>query len=203
MVVEPWMATGLTRRLLRPASAEAWSQERSYFRDRLGETLFAERLTITDDPLVRRGLGSRHFDREGISARPVALVEAGRARHIYVDTYYGRKIGMAPTTGYSSNVVVTPSEGSLERLISDAGQGVLVTTWIGGNSDPTTGEFSIGMRGHLIEGGQVGAPVGEMNVSGDIVELFSRLAAVGNDPWPYSSYRVPTLVFENVQFSGA
>jgi hypothetical protein len=25
---------------------------------------------------------------------------------------------------------------------------------------------------------------------------------VGNDPWPYSSLRTPTLVFEGVQFAG-
>ena len=30
-----------------------------------------------------------------------------------------------------------------------------------------------------------------------------RLAEVGDDPWPYGSRRVPTLVFAGVQFSGA
>ena len=34
-------------------------------------------------------------------------------------------------------------------------------------------------------------------------ELFAGLAEIGNDPWPYSSRRTPTLVFEGVQFSGA
>jgi PmbA protein len=41
-----------------------------------------------------------------------------------------------------------------------------------------------------------------MNVTGNIVELFSRLAEVGDDPWRYSSTPAPTLVFEGVQFSG-
>lgn len=203
LVVEPWMATSLIGRLLGPANAEAWSQERSYFRGRMGEALFAERLTIVDDPLIPRALGSRHYDREGISARRLPLVEAGRPRGLYVDTYYGRKIDMAPTTGSSSNVVVRPGEGTLESLLSAAGDAVLVTTWIGGNSDPTTGEFSIGMRGHLVEGGRVGAPVGEMNVSGELLGLFRRLAAAGEDPWVYGTARVPTLVFEDVQLSGA
>ncbi len=29
------------------------------------------------------------------------------------------------------------------------------------------------------------------------------LAEVGNDPWPYSSLLAPTLVFDDVEFSGA
>ncbi len=58
------------------------------------------------------------------------------------------------------------------------------------------------MRGFRIRGGKIAEPVGEMNVSGNQVELWKRLAAVGNDPYRYSSMRTPTLVFEGVQFAG-
>ena len=85
---------------------------------------------------------------------------------------------------------------------NDEGDGVYVTSWLGGNSDSTTGDFSLGMRGHLIEKGKIGAPIGEMNVTGNLLELFGRLAEVGGDPWPFGSMSVPTLVFEGVQFSG-
>ena len=42
-----------------------------------------------------------------------------------------------------------------------------------------------------------------LNVSGNLLDLFSRLVMVGNDPVPWSSVKVPTLVFEDVQFSGS
>ena len=42
-----------------------------------------------------------------------------------------------------------------------------------------------------------------MNVTGNLPTLYKSLVAVGNDPYPYSSLRAPTLVFEDVQFSGA
>jgi PmbA protein len=42
-----------------------------------------------------------------------------------------------------------------------------------------------------------------MNVSGNQKELWKKLVAVGNDPYPYSSTRTPTLVFEGVQVAGA
>jgi PmbA protein len=59
------------------------------------------------------------------------------------------------------------------------------------------------VRGHLIEKGTLGAPVGEMNVTGNLVELFANLVEVGNDPWPYAAIQAPALMFEGVQFSGA
>lgn len=42
-----------------------------------------------------------------------------------------------------------------------------------------------------------------MNVTGNLKTFFQNIAEIGNDPWPYSAIRAPTLVFEDVQFSGA
>jgi PmbA protein len=48
----------------------------------------------------------------------------------------------------------------------------------------------------------VAEPVSELNISGNHLDFWKGLAAVGNDPWPYSTFLTPTLVFEDVQFAG-
>jgi hypothetical protein len=102
-------------------------------------------------------------------------------------TYYARKLDLPPTTAHNSNLVVKPGKGSLSDLIANVDKGVYVTSWLGGNSDSTSGEFSLGLRGNLITKGKLGAPVAEMNVTGNVLQLFSRLAVVGGDVWKYSS----------------
>jgi PmbA protein len=124
-------------------------------------------------------------------------------KNIYVDTYYGRKAGMTPTTGAASNRRLGTGDLTLAELLADVGEGVYVTSWLGGNADRTTGDFSLGLRGHMIENGQIGRPVGEMNVTGNLRDLFNRLEMVGNDVYPYSSTLSPSLVFADVDFSGA
>jgi PmbA protein len=203
MVVDARAAASLIGRLLRPASARDVQQGRSFWAPLVGEESFSKELTIVDDPLIVRGLASRHYDDEGISARALPVVEEGVVRNLYVDTYYGRKGGMAPTTGTPSNRVIRPGSRSLEQLLGDAREGVYVTSWLGGNADGTTGDFSLGLRGHLIEGGKIGRPVGEMNVTGNLRDLFSRLVLIGNDQYRYSTTLAPSLVFEDVDFSGA
>ncbi len=121
----------------------------------------------------------------------------------YLSTYYAKKLGMDPTTGSGSNRVIGLGDKDLTALISEANGGIYVTGWLGGNADGTTGDFSFGIRGHLIENGEIGAPVSEMNATGNLLDLFGQLVAVGNDPWPFSSMKSPTLVFESVDFSGA
>jgi PmbA protein len=202
MVVDPEAAVSLIARALGPLSAASIQQGRSYLAGKRGQKVFGDKLTVTDDPLIVRGLGSRHFDGEGISAKRMPVIEAGVVRNYYVDTYYGRKLDLTPTTGSASNRVVTLGDRPLAAIIADVSDGIYVTSWLGGNSDATTGDFSLGLRGHQIKGGKIGAPIGEMNVTGNLADLFGKLALLGNDPYPYSSLRAPTLVFEDVQFSG-
>lgn len=203
MVVEPRAGARLIGLLLGPANASAFSQQRSFWRERVGARAVSSRLEVTDEPLIVRGHGSRYYDAEGIAARPLPIVTGGALVNLYVDTYYGRKIERPPTTGSTSNLVVRPGARDLRAIVADVREGYLVTSWLGGNSDATTGDFSLGLRGHRIERGQIGGPVQEMNVTGNLLTLFSALAEVGSDPWPYGSTLVPTLAFEGVQFSGA
>lgn len=203
MVVDSRVAGSLIGRLLSPANARSVQQGQSYWSGLVGEKAFSDKLTIIDDPLIKRGFSSRHFDNEGISAKAIPIVEHGVIKNLYVDTYYGRKAGMTPTTGSPSNRRLGTGDKSLAELLADVGDGVYVTSWLGGNADRTTGDFSLGLRGHMIENGQIGRPVGEMNVTGNLRDLFSRLETVGNDVYPYSSTLSPSLVFADVDFSGA
>ena len=203
MVVDSRAAASLIGRLMRPANARSVQQGRSFWASLIGEKAFSSKLTIIDDPLIKRGMASRHYDGEGISAKALSIIENGVVKNIYVDTYYGRKGEMTPTTGSASNRRVGLGNHSLEQLIAEVGNGVYVTSWLGGNADATTGDFSLGLRGHIIENGRIGRPVGEMNVTGNLLDLFSRLELVGDDPYPYSTTLAPSLVFVDVDFSGA
>jgi PmbA protein len=203
MVVEARAAGKLVGQLLGPMHGASLQQQRSFLEGRLGQAIGSPLLDLRDDPLVRRGFGSRHFDGEGLAARPRPVVEQGVLSSWFIDTYYGRKLGLAPTSGRPSNLLWRCGDRPRQALLAEVGEGLLVTGFLGGNSNGTTGDFSLGVRGFRIRRGQLAEPIGEMNVSGNHRELWHRLVAVGDDPYPYSSIRTPTLVFEGLQFSGA
>ena len=202
MVLDNRAAGRLVGALLGPLSASALQQRRSFLEGRTGQSIGSPLLDLTDDPLVPRGLGSRHFDGEGLSAKRLPLFENGVLKSYYVDTYYGRKLGLPPTTGSTSNVSWNLGERDARALIAEASSGVFVTGFLGGNSNGTTGDYSLGVQGFMIRNGQVAEPVAEMNISGNQTDLWKRLVAVGNDPYRYSPLRTPTLVFEGVSFAG-
>jgi PmbA protein len=202
MVVENRSAGRLLGFLLGPLAASALQQKRSFMDGKLGLEVGSARLDVVDDPLVPRGQASRLFDGEGMAAKRFTVFEGGVLRSYYVDNYYGRKLGMAPTTRGMSNLAWKLGAKDRDGLLAEVKEGIYVTGFLGGNSNGTTGDFSVGAQGYRIRGGKLAEAVGEMNVSGNHLELWPRLAAVGNDPYPYSAGRTPTLVFEGVQFAG-
>ncbi len=203
LVLENRSAGRLVGALFGPLSAQALQQQRSFLDGKLGQAVGSPRLHIVDDPHIRRGFGSRLWDGEGLAARQMPIFENGVLRNYYVDTYYGKKLGLKPTTAGSSNLGWRLGEQGLQGLLAGIKDGIFVTGFLGGNSNGTTGDFSLGVQGFRIRGGLLAEPVGEMNIAGNQHDFWKRLAAVGNDPYPYSALRTPTLVFEGVQFAGA
>ena len=178
-------------------------QKRSFLEGKKGQKVGSERLEVSDDPHIKRGFGSRLYDREGMTARTFPVFRAGVLEAYYLDSYYARKLAAKPTTGGPSNLRWKLGTKDRARLLSDMKEGILITQFLGGNSNSTTGDFSLGFAGFRVKKGAIAEPVAEMNLSGNHLELWKRLAAVGNDPYPYSSSRTPSLLFDGVQVAGA
>ncbi len=202
MVLENRACGRLLWALVSPLLGWSLQQKRSFFEGKLGKPFASPLLTMTDEPLLPKGFGSRHFDAEGIAARVRPVFSEGVLSTYFLDTYYAKKLGLPPTTGSPSNLVFPAGAKGRDALIVDAKEGIYVTGFLGGNSNGTTGDFSLGIQGFRIRGGKLAEPLSEMNIAGNHLDFWKRLAAVGNDPYPYSPSRTPTLVFEGVQFAG-
>jgi len=188
--------------LLGPMTAAALQQKRSFLDGKVGQPIVSPLITVTDDPHVPKGFGSRKFDNEGIAAKQRVIVDGGVLKTYYVDTYYGAKLKMTPNGGSASNLLWKLGSKSQKELLADAKDGLLITSFLGGNSNGGTGDFSIGVAGFRVRDGAIAEPVAEMNLSGNHLELWKHLAAVGNDPFTSSSLRTPTLVFDGAQVAG-
>ena len=203
MVLDNRAGRKMTRSMSGPMSGQKLYQGQSCLEGKIGKRVGSELLTVFDDPLVVKGFNSRPFDGEGLAARRMPLFTDGVLQNYYLNTYYGSKLKAAPTTADSSNLEWTLGAKSQSELLRGVGEGILVTGFLGGNSNSTTGDFSFGISGFRIRRGMISEPVSEMNISGNLLEIWHQLVAIGNDPYPYSGSRTPTLVFENVEFAGS
>jgi len=188
--------------LFDPMSGSSIQQKRSFLADKKGKKIGSKLLTITDDPFIPRGLGSKYFDGDGFPARKRDLISEGTINEFIVDWYYSRKLGWEPTSGSVSNLIIPPGKRSVDEIIKDLGKCLLITGYIGGNSNSTTGDFSVGVIGKLYENGHFVQNVAEMNIADNHLNFWNKLVEVANDPWIYSQARLPSLAFEGVVVAG-
>lgn len=204
MVVDTSVATKLISPILTALNAASIQQKMSFLDGTIGQRIFPENMTLMDLARTPRKNGSRLFDTEGVATKDAPIIENGVVKQYFVNTYMAAKMGIEPTVEDISRPCLLPLKDnslSLEDLLQLSGSGILVTGFNGGNCNPVTGDFSFGIEGFAFSKGKVTHPVREMLITGNILELWNNLIAVGSDARPSVRWQIGSLAFENVSFS--
>ena len=201
VVVENGSVSKFVSPLLSALSGSALQQNNSFLLDSLGKKMFSERLTIIDNPHKPSTFGARFYDGEGLATHRCPVIEEGKVCMYFLTSYYADKLKMAPTVDAVSVVEMVPDAGGMDEQMAALGKGVLITGFNGGNHNPITGDFSYGIEGFWFENGRKQFPIHEMNVTGNYLDLWNRLAAVGNDPLTLFSMQLPSLTFEAISLT--
>lgn len=184
----------------------------SFLKDRMGQRVFAEGVTLIDDPFRPRGMGSTPFDDEGAAVQKRALFDDGVLTTWLLNSASARQLGLA-TTGHASrglagpsgvsthNLHMEPGERDLAGLMADAGTGLLVTSMFGPSLNGNTGDWSAGVSGFWFENGVIAYPVSEVTVAGKLTDLYQRLER-GSDLEFRGGFNVPSLMFDAVAIAG-
>lgn len=203
VVVDSECASKLLTPVLNALGGFALQQKNSFLVDSLGKRLFPEKLTILDLPLTPGDTGCRLFDSEGVATREMPIIEKGVVKTYFLNTYIAAKMQAEPTVEDVTRVKVLPVGDSKtrEELMARVGEGILVTGFNGGNSNPATGNFSYGIEGFLFRDGRPVHPVRELLITGNFLDLWKNLIATADDARPCLSKLIPTLAFRQVDVS--
>lgn len=184
----------------------------SFLKDRMGQRVFAEGVSLIDDPFRPRGMGSTPFDDEGVSVERRALFDDGVLTTWLLNSAAARQLGLE-TTGHASrglagppgvsthNLHMEPGQRDLAGLMADAGTGLLITSMFGPSLNGNTGDWSAGVSGFWFENGAIAYPVNEVTVAGKLTELYLRMVR-GSDLEFRGAFNVPSLMFDAVAIAG-
>ena len=186
----------------------------SFLAGQLGKPLAPEFVTVYDDGRVVGGLGSRPFDGEGLPTRRTTVVERGVLKSYLLDTYSGRKLGMASTGNASRSVGENPSVGptnfylmpgtkTAQDIIKTVKQGLYVTDLIGFGINMVTGDYSRGAAGFWIEGGELTYPVEEITIAGNLKDIFAGMEMIGSDLVFRGRIASPTVKITEMMVAGS
>jgi PmbA protein len=213
VIFSPDAGRGLLGQLASVISGGAVWRRSTYLAGREGTPIASPLIEVIDDPLVRRGPGSRPFDGEGLASRTNVLVSEGVLRTFLCDVYAARKLGRRSTGSAARGIGGSPHVG-VSNLILRAGRtpaadiekidrGLYVTDLMGFGFNAVTGDYSQGAAGFWIERGERAFPVAEITVSANFDQLWKGIDAVGDDPDTRTAVQCPTFRVSSMMIAGS
>ncbi len=170
-------------------------RKRSPLAGRIGEEVGNPLLTVIDDGTMQEGIGTSSFDDEGTPRRRTPLIEKGILKNYLYDSYAafreekestgngargggGPRYASLPRTSHS-NLLFEEGNQTLEQMISEVSEGVLVGRF-SGNITETSGDFSGTVKqGFYIKQGEIKYPLARTMIAGNIYQLLTNINSVG------------------------
>jgi len=189
--------------------AENLYKNKTRLKDRAGERCFSDVVNIVDSGL--KSTGGFYFDGEGVPAGDNIVVKNGRYMGFLYDSYYGMKFGVPSTGNGTRTGIKEPPKCGPRGMFIEKGptdirnsfnNGIVIEELMGTHTaNPVTGDFSLGVIGHIYKGGTP-TPFKGVIFSGNIFQLLNNVKAVGTDLVLYGTYGSPSLFVEVMKISG-
>lgn len=167
----------------------------SLLKGKEGTMIAHEKISLLEDPQMNGGVVRRSFDDEGSLCRKKYLIESGRLKTFLYNKKTGKREGKESTgNGFrdshksslgvgSTNLYLKPGKTSLEALLSQMEEGILITDVDGLHAgvSPTSGNFSLISKGFLVKNKKIERPVSQITIAGNFFDLLKELKGIGND----------------------
>jgi PmbA protein len=197
-------------------SSENVQKGKSLLAGKLGHHVISKNLDIIDDGVFYHGPGSRPIDDEGVPALRKVLVREGMLESFMYNSRTARKEGRESTgNAIRGRFSAVPSVGPLNLYINTTGkrmtkdemlasveQGLYIIEAMGMHTaNPISGQFSIGVSGMWVEGGKPAYPVKEAVISGNVLDFFCGVTAIGDDLRFFGNIGSPSLLMGAIDIS--
>ena len=215
VIIDSETAGSLIRGIIGALNGERVAQGASFLKDKMNKQFASPLLTIIDDGVRPRGMGSAPFDGEGVPTQKRVLVEKGVVKGFIYNTIAAKRAGVESTgnasrRGFTSlpgigthNILVEPGGKTPEEIIAATAKGLLVTQITGYGINSVSGNFSGGVSGFWIENGKKGHPVKGATIAGTAEKILNAIDMMGNDVDLNRSFTAPTFRIKEMQIGGA
>jgi len=218
VVFEPKVIAGVVMAAFLPAiTADNVQAGRSPLKERIGQQVFSEALTIIDDPFRPWFYGSRPFDDEGIATRVKEVVSKGVLKTFLYDYYTAGREGKESTGNawrnspasrprpWATNLVLAEGSAALDEILRDCRECLVVSTTIGQwLSNPVSGQVNATVtHGYLVKGGEIVGVVKGVGISGNIYDMLGKdLDVIGKGLDCYMNVCCPPVRVRSITVAG-
>lgn len=213
VVLDYYAAIGLLQTFMGVFDGESVMRGRSILKDKMDSQIANSNLTITDNPLLEKGLCTSKCDGEGSASQKTDLIKEGVLNSFIYDIYTANKSGVKTTSNglrdsYLSTPMISPTNLEFKfkdmKDLSEVNKGVLTTSVLGAHTaNPISGDFSVeASNAFKIENGELTDPINKAMISGNIFEIMKKVEGIKSEIKQYGSFIIPKLLVHDLRVVG-
>ena len=198
-------SSGLFSQLLGALSGSRQYKKTSFLLESLGSKVLPESISIYEDPLKLKTLGSRAFDQDGVLKKKQFFVEEGIVSSYLMGQYSANQMGLESTAnagGVSNCCVKSNFDGGITELTKSMDKGLIVTDLMGHGVNATTGDYSRGASGFWVENGEIKYPVSGITIAGNLKDMLKNVVSIASDVDFRSNLKVGSTLISEMTISG-
>lgn len=156
--------------------------------NRLGEAIFDERFTLTDDATIDNNLGSKPFDDEGVPTKRNYIIQNGVLKSYIHSLRTASKTNSQPTGNGSrgsydsppapsfNNMIIEPGNASFDELLSKMGNGIIIDEIMGlSMNNLLNGDFGGNVHlGFKVENGKIQGRIKNVVFNSNIYKILKN-----------------------------
>ena len=202
IIFEPRVAKSVLGSFCSCASGASIARGTSFLNQKLKSQIFKNNITISNNPKLKRGIGSKPYDISGIKSNKINLVKNGVLENYFLNIRSARQLNM-PINGNSApcNLVLENGDHSLKSILKNIKNGFLVTEMLGMSFNPLNGDYSRGAAGFKIENGEITFPISEVTIASNMVKMLKSLTPA-NDLKINDNINCPSILIEGMTLAG-
>ena len=198
-------SSGIFSQLLGALSGSRQYKKTSFLLESLGSKVLPESISIYEDPLKLKTLGSRAFDQDGVLKKKQFFVEKGIVSSYLMGQYSANQMGLESTAnagGVSNCCVNSNFDGGITELTKSMDRGLIVTDLMGHGVNATTGDYSRGASGFWVENGEIKYPVSGITIAGNLKDMLKNVVSIASDVDFRSNLKVGSTLISEMTISG-
>ena len=198
-------SSGIFSQLLGALSGSRQYKKTSFLLESLGSKVLPESISIYEDPLKLKTLGSRAFDQDGVLKKKQFFVKEGIVSSYLMGQYSANQMGLESTAnagGVSNCCVNSNFDGGITELTKSMDRGLIVTDLMGHGVNATTGDYSRGASGFWVENGEIKYPVSGITIAGNLKDMLNNVVSIASDVDFRSNLKVGSTLISEMTISG-
>ena len=202
VIFEPRVAKSILSSFCSCASGTSIARGTSFLNNQLNTSIFKKNINITNNPKLKRGIGSAPYDSSGIKTENISIIQDGIFKNYFLNIRSARQLKMAINGNSSpSNLILNKGEQDIKNIIKNIKNGFFVTEMLGMSFNPINGDYSRGATGFKIENGEITYPVSEVTIAGNLAEMLKNLIPA-NDLKINDNINSPSILIEGMTLAG-